>query len=479
MSIIQNICYVCSLSLLLHFPVATGQQLKMRIEGFIPHLHESFSEYKFSSPEHDLEDEKLDNFEYDIAHKLLDIDFMEKVRSHLDSLFTVVSHNETIRQGMTSFPTDKPLLTAEEASSAKSAKEALIFKSFTIYNHSDSDKNCGPSMTGYVGPTSKSDNMTAARQRVLDVITKEGANIREIFGLLYCMSKDTHDDGDADSDYFENILKFAIDTPGISYGEFLNVAATKARFDEMKASTRDAFMNDIYIGRFDSWTRFLFGWPPSETGSLQKWDAARKYTECHTTNASASHVEPPLSERELIAQGCTSPTTCQLKWYPGKSCYRIVHTGNYTDEHGRMYPSYWQTANHFNYRIVAGPSGTTATYMQIFTYLNFDPSELADLRKALIAWMIPTDDHSIFEILLSAEPYMPPGESMLLKNSSVISLMLSERESSSDDGLKTWELVAIIAGSALFLIIMACLLYHCCCKNKGEIIRAGDKMTMN
>merc|ERR1719457_327078 len=160
----------------------------------IPHLHESFLQYGFSSPEHDLESEKLDNFEYEIAHKLLDMDFMEKVHSHLDGLFTVVSHNETIRNGLTSFPTGKPLLTAEEASNAQSAKEALIFKSFTIFNNPDSEKNCGPFMTGYVGPTSKSDNMTAARKRVVDVITKEGANIREIFGLLYCMSKDTHND---------------------------------------------------------------------------------------------------------------------------------------------------------------------------------------------------------------------------------------------------------------------------------------------
>ena len=56
---------------------------------------------------------------------------------------------------------------------------------------------------------------------------------------------------------------------------------------------------------------------------------------------------------------------------------------------------------------VAGPSGTTANVLQLASLFGFSPSELAVLRLTMCAWMIVTDDHSFFEIMLAAQPHMP------------------------------------------------------------------------
>jgi hypothetical protein len=57
---------------------------------------------------------------------------------------------------------------------------------------------------------------------------------------------------------------------------------------------------------------------------------------------------------------------------------------------------------------VAGPSGTTANVLVLATLFGFTPSELAVLRLTMCAWMLVTDDHSFFEIMLGAQPHMPP-----------------------------------------------------------------------
>ncbi len=56
---------------------------------------------------------------------------------------------------------------------------------------------------------------------------------------------------------------------------------------------------------------------------------------------------------------------------------------------------------------MAGPSGTTANVLVLATLLGFTPSELAVLRLTMCAWMLATDDHSFFEIMLGAQPHMP------------------------------------------------------------------------
>ena len=57
---------------------------------------------------------------------------------------------------------------------------------------------------------------------------------------------------------------------------------------------------------------------------------------------------------------------------------------------------------------VAAPSGTTANVLNLATLFGFSPAELVVLRLTMCAWMIVTDDHSFFEIMLAAQPHMPP-----------------------------------------------------------------------
>ena len=61
---------------------------------------------------------------------------------------------------------------------------------------------------------------------------------------------------------------------------------------------------------------------------------------------------------------------------------------------------------------VAGPSGTTANVLVLATLFGFNNMELVVLRLTMCAWMLVTDDHSFFEIMLGADPHMPPGLQM-------------------------------------------------------------------
>ena len=57
---------------------------------------------------------------------------------------------------------------------------------------------------------------------------------------------------------------------------------------------------------------------------------------------------------------------------------------------------------------VAAPSGTTANVLNLAVLFGFTPEELGVLRLTMCAWMLATDDHSFFEIMLAAQPHMPP-----------------------------------------------------------------------
>ena len=46
--------------------------------------------------------------------------------------------------------------------------------------------------------------------------------------------------------------------------------------------------------------------------------------------------------------------------------------------------------------------------LNLATLFGFTLDELVVLRLTMLAWMLPTDDHSFFEIMLAAQPHMPP-----------------------------------------------------------------------
>jgi hypothetical protein len=84
------------------------------------------------------------------------------------------------------------------------------------------------------------------------------------------------------------------------------------------------------------------------------------------------------------------------------------HQVNWSFATGETVPGLAARAAALGYRTAAAVSGTTANVLQMGALLGFGGEERVMLRAAMVAWMVPTGDHSILEILLAAEPHMPP-----------------------------------------------------------------------
>jgi len=133
-----------------------------------------------------------------------------------------------------------------------------------------------------------------------------------------------------------------------------------------------------------------------------KWNGSRAYyPNCSSTglNSDDKSIVPPLSEREIQLQ-CNGTGPCPLHWCQG------AHSEYVVDAPVSGRPSYLARAKALNYRTVAGPSGTTANMLQIGLLLGMTHDELAALRVTMAAWMLPTNDHSLLELLLGGDPYL-------------------------------------------------------------------------
>ena len=221
---------------------------------------------------------------------------------------------------------------------------------------------------------------------------------------------------------------------------------------------------------FDSWVHFDFD-SSSHSGRLQ-WKGARRYRAdgCRAAGMRTDDpsIEPPLSAAELAYQ-CGSPhgssgsggssggdgergnsggdgergnsggdgergnsggdgkrgnsaggdrnstvQHCELKWHPGALCFDLPNASWVLPPSGERVPGLNERAALLGYRSAAAASGTTANMLQLATYLGLKGDELAILRAALLAWMLPSDDHSFFEILLGADRYVAPQLRMVM-----------------------------------------------------------------
>lgn len=130
-------------------------------------------------------------------------------------------------------------------------------------------------------------------------------------------------------------------------------------------------------------------------------------------------LRPPLSRRELSYQcgsearnasggaadpegGIRAQRSCRLLWQPGASCYRLLDTPI-----GAL-ASFPERARRLGYVALAGVSGTTANTLQLAVLLGADESELLLLRLAMLGWLVLSNDHSVWEVLLAAETFVPP-----------------------------------------------------------------------
>ena len=178
--------------------------------------------------------------------------------------------------------------------------------------------------------------------------------------------------------------------------------------------TFDSYSNGISdwsYESFDSWVRFDFDATTLSGGKL--WAAARGYaskTACEggpdgetDLMSNDPSIVPPLSAAELSYQCNGTKPPCKLHWYPGKNCYTIEDVPFASGT-----PGYLQRAKKLGYRTVAAASGTTANILQYALMLGFTAEEMVLVRLTMAAWMLCTNDHSLYEIMLGAAPYMPP-----------------------------------------------------------------------
>eukprot|EP00756_Hemistasia_phaeocysticola_P054984 Hpha_TRINITY_DN3089_c0_g1::TRINITY_DN3089_c0_g1_i1::g.138629::m.138629 len=247
--------------------------------------------------------------------------------------------------------------------------------------------------TGYVGP-----NLTAIAEAL------EKGNIRERWGLMYVMTK-TH----GITHYLRPLADEAAKTNSTAGLEKLglNAEAVMRRRNFVASSEEECAkpgapggclylaMPDMIFDSFNSWVRFDFA-----VGT--QWNGSRAYyPNCSLTGQQSNDpsIAPPLSDREVRLQ-CNGTGPCPLHWCQGAHVEYVVDA----PIEGR--PSYLARAKALNYRTVAGPSGTTSNALQIGLLLGLTHDELAALRLTMAAWMLPTNDHSLFEILLGGDPFL-------------------------------------------------------------------------
>ncbi|GAB5364324.1 hypothetical protein AAMO2058_000959800 [Amorphochlora amoebiformis] len=251
--------------------------------------------------------------------------------------------------------------------------------------------------TGYVGPY---------RDAILHALSQDG-NIREKFALVYVLIKNKYLD-----EVIDDIISTG-DLPYLGKEMRLNVTHVLHRWSQVN-NTKNALdpslkytngIPNLEFESFKSWARFDFEGPPpfNWTGTREDREGGCKETSLFSNSKS---IHPPLSTYELKYQ-CNSsdPLPCKLKWYPGKLCYNVIQT-----PFGKGVPGYLQRAGALEYRVVAGPSGTTSNVLEIARLLGLSPEMTQLLRIAMVAWMVPTNDHSFFEILLGADSYLDSNQ---------------------------------------------------------------------
>ncbi len=278
------------------------------------------------------------------------------------------------------------------------------------------------SNTGWVGPD----------PGVIENVLSTG-NIREVWALVYALTKTSYLDrtvappdgqGALMNDY-DLVSRGLSPEPLRKRAQLIN-ATTAA----MAASSAfDATMKfaqgvpDFAFPGFDSWVRFDFSATElDDSGNpAELWNAARIWRDSPNRTTLMSNdpsIDPPLSKAELDYQCSETAPPCRLSWVSGLNGFTLSKTAFSAHGASEYLPGYVERANSLGYRTVAGPSGTTQNVLQYGTYLGMGlrPNGAEDdwmplLRLTMLAWMLPTDDHSLYEIMLGAEPYMGAGTS--------------------------------------------------------------------
>ena len=104
---------------------------------------------------------------------------------------------------------------------------------------------------------------------------------------------------------------------------------------------------------------------------------------------------PPGWSEEFRAELMTLNQDKKLPWKPGAKFWKLEKKSDFA-----------QAAKLMRVQIAAGLSGTTDRVMRAASLLGFAGNELEDVLLACLGWMLPARDHSYYEILKAAEPYL-------------------------------------------------------------------------
>ncbi|MFH9044960.1 EndoU domain-containing protein [Streptomyces sp. NPDC017966] len=117
-----------------------------------------------------------------------------------------------------------------------------------------------------------------------------------------------------------------------------------------------------------------------------------------------SNVRPPVDEVWALVRGSRTELNMRagdlkldgeqgpefaLGWVEGTAYFDL-------DERSPWYQQ-WHVDK--GMPLIAGVSGTTLRMLRAFQWLNVQHTTMADFRKALMGWMLPGQDHSLFEVM--------------------------------------------------------------------------------
>jgi hypothetical protein len=286
------------------------------------------------------------------------------------------------------------------------------------------------SNTGWVGPNASTIE-----------VALQGGNIREVWALAYALTKSTY----LDKTVKTILSKGASQASAELAQRGLAEAPLRARHELIEATNTalaasssfpkyDQGMPDFAFPPFSSWVRFDFSaraYNHTSHNLTTEWTGARTWAgpanssvpptcpaqgdECAPCKWSDDpHIQPPLSDAELRYQCGGNPSArCRLGWRPGTDCYILTDAPIQGPRGGLRIPGYVERARALGYLMAAGPSGTTQNMLQYGLYLGMTDDWSALLRLSMLAWMLTTRDHSLYEIMLGADPYMGRAHRMV------------------------------------------------------------------
>ncbi|CAE8647769.1 unnamed protein product [Polarella glacialis] len=234
----------------------------------------------------------------------------------------------------------------------------------------------------------------------------DAGNIREVWGLANCLINNMPVLEDlfmtANASFFEEVLgpKAGARAFAVVQERKVQVLATASMPENVKYTFG---IPDFLWPTKNSWANFGYGASlPQEVGGGLLWIGARIYKGCTETGlmTDSPDIFPPLSYQEIEAQCEGNAPPCKLQWLSA-NCFNIADNSFYAER-----------ATRNGYRIVAGPSGTTANMFQLALMLGFTHDDLLAFRVVMAAWLVQLNDHSLIEVILAAEAQMPSKYSM-------------------------------------------------------------------